>query len=133
MDDTDRQLLKLLRNNSRETNVNIAKKIGLSEGAVRKRIDALVESNIITRFTLLTDYGAKGIIVVKCDIKTPTSQIVSQLRSAGATRVSEVSGEYDIICDAETDTMSQMNDLIDKIRVMKGVTSAQLFTVLKQS
>ena len=43
----DRQIIQELQRNARLSNVAIAKKVGLSEGAVRRRIDKLVTSGQI--------------------------------------------------------------------------------------
>src|SRR3989344_5861541 len=44
MDDTDRKIISLLRKNSRTAFVRVAERTGLTEGAVRARVKALVLS-----------------------------------------------------------------------------------------
>ena len=68
MDDVDKQILAILKEDGRATYSNIGKKVELSEGAVRKRIKALVDSGAIRRFTVkvgLTD-GAEAIALLSC-------------------------------------------------------------------
>jgi len=76
MDDTDREIIKILKNNGRATYGDIGKKVGLSEGAVRKRIKALVDSGVIRNFTVkvgLTE-GAEAITLLSVNPSLPTSQ-----------------------------------------------------------
>ncbi|HLC45558.1 MAG TPA: Lrp/AsnC family transcriptional regulator [archaeon] len=132
MDSVDSRILGLLRENSRASNVELAKRLGLSEGAVRKRVENLVSEKTIAKFTIITGAGAGGIVAIKCDIKTPTQEVVKKLKALGASMVSEVSGEYDVICHVDTNGMEELNSVIEKIRTMPGVMEAKLFTVLKQ-
>lgn len=62
IDEKDRKILAILAKNSRETLVGIAKEVGLSIDAVRMRIKKLVESKIITGFTILRSYKQLGYV-----------------------------------------------------------------------
>ncbi len=52
MDDTDKQIIKLLKEDARAGYGEIGAKVGLSEGAVRKRIKTLSDQGIIRKFTV---------------------------------------------------------------------------------
>ncbi|NDB28606.1 winged helix-turn-helix transcriptional regulator, partial [archaeon] len=52
LDNVDNGILNLLEENSRLKNTEIAEKLGYSEGAIRKRINKLVENNIIEKFSI---------------------------------------------------------------------------------
>jgi DNA-binding Lrp family transcriptional regulator len=52
MDDIDREIIRILKDDGRATYSEMGKRIGLSEGAVRKRIKALIDSGVIRRFTI---------------------------------------------------------------------------------
>jgi len=54
MDEIDLKILKILKQNSRAKYVRIAESVGLTEGAVRRRIRALTATGIIKRFTVET-------------------------------------------------------------------------------
>jgi DNA-binding Lrp family transcriptional regulator len=49
MDDVDKTIIEILKHDGRATYSNIGKRIDLSEGAVRKRIKALVDAGAIRR------------------------------------------------------------------------------------
>jgi len=51
LDKTDRQIILILKDDGRAGYSDIGKKIGLSEGAVRKRIKTLTDSGVIRKFT----------------------------------------------------------------------------------
>ena len=52
MDDKDKQILKILKSNGRAGYSAIGGKVGLSEGAVRKRIKTLADAGVIRKFTV---------------------------------------------------------------------------------
>ena len=51
-DKIDEKILEFLKNDSRESFVEIGKKLKLSESAVRRRVKNLVDGGVIERFTL---------------------------------------------------------------------------------
>ena len=51
-DKTDEKIIEFLRADSRESFVDIGKKLKLSESAVRRRVKNLVDSGIIKKFTV---------------------------------------------------------------------------------
>jgi DNA-binding Lrp family transcriptional regulator len=69
MDDTDAKILGLLRDNSRMKNTEIARHVGLTERAVRARIEKLVREGVIRKFTIETSpVGVEGIVLVGANI-----------------------------------------------------------------
>ena len=52
MDEKDKQIIKILKDDARAGYGDIGSKVDLSEGAVRKRIKTLTDENIIKKFTV---------------------------------------------------------------------------------
>ena len=65
MDEIDVKILKILKEDSRTKYVKIAKTVGLTEGAVRRRIRNLINRGIIKRFTIETTVEVEGIVLIK--------------------------------------------------------------------
>lgn len=136
MDALDSRILNELQNNCRESNTEMAKKLKVSEGTVRKRIEALSKSGIIARFSavLSTKAGFMAFVFLKTDTHTPTAEIVKKLRNIEGTGiVYETAGHHDIVLKASTASPEEFNDLIEKIRAVSGVVETQSLTVLKVS
>ena len=52
LDKFDKELLRILQDNSRLKNTDIARKLDVTEGAIRKRIQKLIDNNYIEKFTI---------------------------------------------------------------------------------
>jgi len=81
MDDVDRRIIELLKDNGRAGYNEIGEQIGLSEGAVRKRIKILIESGRIKKFTVKTGLteGAEAITLLATNPAYPTQQVSGKL------------------------------------------------------
>lgn len=135
MDDIDRRVLRLLEKNARATNVELARKLGVSEGTVRNRLQKML-SNKTLRFSaeLSTKTGFRAIVLLKCDSRSITKKIVGKLLALDEVkRALEVSGEWDVVVEASTGSAEEYNDAVEKIRAVDGVQETQSLIVLKIS
>lgn len=80
-DKVDEKIIGYLKENSRESFVDIGKKLKLSESAVRRRVKNLVDSGTIKRFTLELgeDNVTSAIVLVSVDSATDTSKVSAKL------------------------------------------------------
>jgi len=134
MDALDRKILDILKRNSRTPNLKIAEQIGISEGAVRKRVKDLVRNGTIRRFTILTGPARKirAIILISSTPRAPLSNVSNSiLNIQGVTDVYEVSGEYDVISMVEGDAVDEINRTVDKIRAVEGVAKTVTSIILR--
>lgn len=63
IDDIDRKIITILNKNGRISYTDLAKDIGLSRVAVQARINALIENEVIERFTAVINPAKIGITV----------------------------------------------------------------------
>lgn len=64
LDDTDRNILRILQQHGRITNASLAKQIGISPPAMLERVRRLEQGGVITRFVALLDPDPIGIGVI---------------------------------------------------------------------
>ena len=129
MDDADRKILRILRKDARTKYVKIAELIGLTEGAVRRRVKKLVEEGTIKRFTVETTEEFEGIVLVETE-PTRTGDATEKIKKIAA-RVFEVSGSYDIAALIQAYTMEELNRKIDEIRNLPYVLNTNTLIKLK--
>ncbi len=122
MDSRDRQILEILRQNSRYTNTEIGNIIGVSEGTVRKRIAKMIFSHTIKKFTVETSNdGVDGIVLVRVDLKK-AQQVISEIKKKYS-EIYEFSGKIDIAVGIHSASLSGLNSAVDAIRNLDGVKS----------
>ena len=82
MDDVDRRILSLLRQNSRDSFTDMAKAIGTSEGTVRARVKRLVDLGTIRQFTIRTAGNqVKALVEVNVTANVHSGDIAKAIRA----------------------------------------------------
>lgn len=135
LDDIDNAILNILLKDARTPYTVIAKKVGLSEAGVRKRIEKLVKMGAIKRFTIEVGRPAvvKAITLITADTSTDTSEVSRAVRSVdGVEKVYEVTGIYDVIAIISSSSISEVNRCIDELRRVRGVRSTNTMMVLRE-
>lgn len=137
LDDIDRQILEALKRNSRVKYTELARIVGVTEGAIRRRVDKLVESGVIKRFTV--EIGAtkpllKALVLISARTSHPLSTVSERVKKLhDVEAVYEVSGLYDIVAIIKGSDISDLNNCIDEIRKIDGVESTNTLVVLRES
>ncbi len=134
MDDKDREIIKILKENGRDGYIDIGKKIGLSEGAVRKRIKALADTNVIRKFTVKIGVaeGAEAIALLSVNPSLPTQEVSKRIQAIPNVETTyEVTGEYDIIAVIGGMNVVEVNECIEKIRRVEGIMKTNTMIVLR--
>ena len=132
----DKKIIGELKSNSRATNVQIAKKLGVSEGTIRKRVNNLVKNKTIRRFTVdvTTKTGFSAIVLLKSKTHIKTFEIVDKLKKIKDIKnIYETAGEYDIILEIVTESAEMFNNIIETVRYVEGIEDTETLAILKIS
>ncbi|MCW4006834.1 MAG: Lrp/AsnC family transcriptional regulator [Candidatus Bathyarchaeota archaeon] len=134
MDGKDREIIKILKENGRAGYIDIGKQIGLSEGAVRKRIKALTDTGAIRKFTVKigVSEGAEAIALLSTNPSLPTQEVSKRIMEIpNVETLYEVTGEYDIVAVIGGMNVVEVNECIEKIRRVEGITKTNTMIVLR--
>ncbi len=134
VDKIDEKMLRILREDSRKAFVEIAKQVGLSESAVRRRVKNLVDRGEIKRFTV--ELGASNktsaITLISVSPSTDTSKVSEKLKSLqGVDVVYEITGQYDIVAIVSAPAITEINKCIDDLRRIEGVDDTNTVIILR--
>jgi len=133
-DKTDEKIIEFLRNDSRESFVDIGKKLKLSESAVRRRVKNLVDSGIIKRFTVEIGESntTSAIVLISVESSMDTSKVSSRLtKLEGVKTVYEITGQYDIAVIIRAPNITEINSSIDSLRKIPGVSDTNTVIILR--
>ena len=133
-DELDEKIIEHLKKNSGASFVDIGKKLGVSEGTIRGRVQRLADNGIIRHFTILTSSrNIKALVEVKIKVNINTSAVAERVRKIkGVERVYEVSGENDVVAIIDVMTTGELNSIIEGIRGFSDTLSTQTRLVLKE-
>ncbi len=134
-DKIDEKIIEYLKENSRESFVDIGKKLKLSESAIRRRVKNLLGSGAIKKFTLELgeENATSAIVLVSVDSATDTSKVSLKLtKLEGVKTVYEITGQYDITVIISAATIAEINNSIDALRKITGVVDTNTVIILKK-
>jgi len=130
----DEKIIHILQIDSRKPFVEIAKQIGLSESAVRRRVKNLIDNNTIKRFTLeLNSTNRTSAITLISVSSTADTSAVSEalMNLKGVVVIYEITGQYDIAAIITASSVIEINRCIDDVRRIDGVSDTNTVIVLK--
>ncbi|GAA4545378.1 Lrp/AsnC family transcriptional regulator [Pseudonocardia xishanensis] len=136
VDEIDHRLLALLQQDGRRTYSDMAAIVGLSVAAVKRRVDRLQETGVITGFTVQVDHrrlgwGVEAFTELRYAGTTGVADIV-----ATATTVPEVQAVYTIAGDPDALVQVRVRDVphlqqvIDRLRNAGPIAGTKTLLVL---
>jgi Lrp/AsnC family transcriptional regulator for asnA, asnC and gidA len=135
LDEISKKIVEQLQHDGRKSYAEIGKAVGLSEAAVRQRVQKLTESNVM-QIVAVTDplslgFSRQAMIGIKCS--GDATKLSKDL--AGISSVDYVvltAGSFDILVEAVCEDDDHLLSLINnEIRPLPGVISAESFVYLK--
>jgi len=126
MDPIDQRLLSALRENGRASTAQLARMVGRSRTSVQSRIERLEKQGVIVGYgvRLAPEHGLGAVrahVMIKVGPKEARS-VTAALRNIGQVRVlHSVSGDVDLIAEAATASVAEMDEVIDRIGALDGV------------
>ena len=126
LDETDRRVHAMLREDARRPVSSLAEALGVSRATVYGRIARLEEERVITGYTVRV--GAehhRRMIRAHMMIKVQPKLTREVERALAAhpelTTLHAISGEYDLIAEIEAADPEALNELIDRIGMLDGI------------
>ena len=133
-DKIDDKIIGYLRDDARESFVEIGKKLKLSESAVRRRVKNLVDNKVIEKFTVQMGETntTSAIVLISVDSATDTSKVSIKLTKLEAVKtVYEITGQYQISVINRAANISEINGCIDELRKIQGVIDTNTVIILR--
>lgn len=126
LDDTDRALLALLRENARASTAELARRLKLSRTTVQSRLARLERSGAIAGYTVTAPADEEATLVRAHILITleprQAASIEAALRRIPELRtLHSVSGPFDLIAIVAASSIGELDTLIDRIGQLDGV------------
>jgi DNA-binding Lrp family transcriptional regulator len=129
-DSVDRQLIALLRDDSRLPTAVLAKKLGVSRGTVQNRITRLFKSGVLLSFTvrMASEAPGQGVRAMTCiEVHgNATDDVVAALKQLPEVlRVHSTNGRWDLVAELCTDDLATFDRVLRDVRDIRGVANSE--------
>lgn len=130
MDDLDNRLLRLLTKDARASATDLAAVLNVSRGTVQNRIDKLVHTRVISRFTVELgeseeDHQISAFTLIRLKADDGKVTIAGLRRIEEIVDVHTLSGAFDIVVDLRTSSLKRLDAVLDRIRALPDVAETQ--------
>jgi DNA-binding Lrp family transcriptional regulator len=122
MDETDINILRLLKENSRESLGKMAEELGVSKATVSRRIARMEKGAYISGYTITLDPSKLGLmraIISLQVVGTAVNSVVDELKKVPEIEyVQKVFGDHNLICNVYATSVDSLYELIQN-RLLK--------------
>ncbi|MCE2657331.1 MAG: Lrp/AsnC family transcriptional regulator [Rubrivivax sp.] len=135
LDNTDHQLIALLRQDARLTVAALAKKLGVARGTVTNRLQRLEDGGVIVGYAvqLRPDVQADGIrawMGVLVEGNQTRSVIASLLGEPGVAALHDTNGRWDLLAELRAQTVAELSEVLERVRLIKGIRNTETSILL---
>ena len=130
LDTIDRRIIAALRRDARVSVTTLAAELKLARATVKSRLDRLVETRVIERFTI--DLGAdvaldavRAIVLIRLEGSMSGAVIRALSRLPECMRLSSTNGVWDLVAELECTSLQNFDGVLRRIREVRGVTSSE--------
>jgi Lrp/AsnC family transcriptional regulator, regulator for asnA, asnC and gidA len=134
LDDTSKKLIELLQADGRRSYTALGRAVGLSEAAVRQRVQRLIENGVM-QIVAVTDplslgFFRQAMIGIKCegDLETVADRLAAMDE---IDYVVITAGSFDLLVEVVSESDGHLLELLGRIRDVPTVTSTESFVYLK--
>ena len=135
MDELDREIIAILQSNGRASNARIARRIGVSEGTVRRRLKKLIADGVIDIVAVVDaerlGYDTEALVGVQVD----PDKVLEVAANLGELRESNwvaiTTGTYDVFMWVTLQSADQLGAFLrEKLGIVSGVRRTETFVRL---
>jgi DNA-binding Lrp family transcriptional regulator len=136
IDEVDRRIVALLREDARRSFKDIGEHVHLSAPAVKRRVDRLEREGVILGYTAVVDnhafgWHAEAFVDLFCEGRMPGEAIKRAVeREAGVVSAHTVAGEASAMLHVMAEDTKDLESSLERIRSTDGITRTVTEVVL---
>jgi DNA-binding Lrp family transcriptional regulator len=136
MDDLDRRLLGLLRQDARTPVATLARVLKVSRATVQNRIDRMMQRGEIAGFTLRMGAAENAqrvravmMVAIEGERSPAVVKALGRLPEVEATHTTN--GRWDLVVELNTDSLTAFSRVLDEVRRIDGVSASETSLLLE--
>lgn len=130
MDDTDRKLIALLKQDARMSLAQLARRLGIARSTAQARLDRLENSGAIAGYTLrLGDHiranRIRATVLLTIDARAQAATLPRLRAIPQIETIHTTSGRFDLLLSISAETTTALDGVLDAIGDISGVKSSE--------
>jgi DNA-binding Lrp family transcriptional regulator len=136
LDEIDRRLLGLLREDGRMPTATLARHLGVSRGTVQNRIDRLTTGGVLLGFTVrlagAAEAAVRAIMAIEVRSADVRAVVAALRRMPEVGRVHSTNGRWDLVAEINTHDLAALDRVLAAIRALKPVANSETSILLAE-
>jgi DNA-binding Lrp family transcriptional regulator len=135
MDETDHQLIALLRRDARTTVATLAEKLNVSRGTVSNRLRKMEDDGVIVGYAVQLRPDAKpehlrAWMGVRVEGNQTRTVVASLLGEPGVVALHDTNGRWDLLAELQAVSNAELSEVLERVRLIKGIASTETSILL---
>jgi DNA-binding Lrp family transcriptional regulator len=135
LDDIDRELISLLRDNARLPVATLAKKLRVARGTVQNRLHKLERDGVIVGYTVRLKPQAeaqriRALMNVAVEGNTAADVLRALRGNPNVFALHTTNGRWDMVAEVRADTLEAFDRVLDAIRQADGIANTETSILL---
>ena len=135
LDDTDHQLIALLRQDARLSIATLAAKLGVSRGTVTNRLRRLEDEQVIVGYGVRLRPDAepdqiRAWMAVLVEGNQTRAVIASLLGEPGVEALHDTNGRWDLLAELRAESNAALSAVLERVRLVKGIAATETSILL---
>lgn len=130
LDDTDRRLIALLRQDARMNIAALAKKLAVSRGTVANRLRRLEDGQVIVGYTVqlrpdAQPHEIRAWMAVLVEGNQTREVVASLLGEPGVAALHDTNGRWDLLAELRAESNQALSKVLERVRLIKGIRNTE--------
>jgi len=135
MDDVDRRLIALLRDDGRASVAALAKQLGVARGTVQNRLAKLEAGGTIVGYSVRLkpqheEQRIRGLMTVAVEGNRAEAVLKALRGEPAVTALHTTNGRWDIVAEVRADSLQAFDAVLTRIRQLDGIASTETSLLL---
>jgi DNA-binding Lrp family transcriptional regulator len=135
MDDVDRQLIALLRDDARMSIASLAKKLHVARGTVQNRLARLEANGTVVGYTVrlrpqVEEQGIRALMTVAVEGNRSEAVLRALRGDPAVSALHSTNGRWDFVVELRADSLEAFDRVLGRIRLLEGISNTETSLLL---
>ena len=135
MDNVDRRLVALLRENARASIASLAKELGVARGTAQNRMSRLERDGTIVGYSVrlkpqVEEHRIRALMTIAVEGNRIDAVIAALRGDPAVGALHSTNGRWDIVAELRADSLASFDQVLGRIRQLDGISSTETSLLL---